>query len=102
MTRAFDECFKFGPSDVRMNAPAKAAICSCDDAFTANNIGVFHYQFSDVVGMLNHVRRMTDDTRHEKFVVRNLRIGPYAPVMTVPYISGFDLITLHIHFQQCR
>jgi hypothetical protein len=40
--RALYEYFKFGPSDVRVNAPAKAAICSCDDSFTADNIGVFH------------------------------------------------------------
>jgi hypothetical protein len=85
-----------------MNAPTKAAIRCRDDSFTANNIGVFHDQLGDIVGMFDHVRGMTDNTGHENFVVWKLRSGPYAPVVTVLHVGCLDLITLHIHLQQGR
>src|ERR1700737_1280050 len=63
--RPLDPCFELGPGDLRMRAPAEAAIGSGHDILSADALGETHEALRDQLGMLDGISRVADDAGHQ-------------------------------------
>src|SRR5215471_147672 len=94
---AFDERAQLGPDEVGMDAAAEAAIGAGDDVFAAGDCGVTQDPVGDELRVLDEVRGMADDTRHQHLARRQFRGLPDAPLMLVPHIGGLEGIGLRFN-----
>ena len=72
------------------DALAEAAIGAGDDVLFADQRGVLHQPLGDQLGVLDQVRRVADDARHERLAVRQLDVLPDRPIVLVARVRRLD------------
>src|SRR5271167_265627 len=81
--RALRQCLELGPSDLRVDAPAKTAIGRGDDLLAADCIGKAQDTLGDQFGVLDDVGGVADHARQDQLAVRELDVLPYLPLVLV-------------------
>src|ERR1700751_4512680 len=89
---AFGKAAQFGPGEVGMDPAAEAAIGAGDDVLAADDLGVAQDAVGDQLRVLDEVRGMADDTRHQHLARRQFGVLPYPPFMLVPHIGRLERI----------
>jgi len=85
---------EFRPSDLWMDSSTQAAVGAGNHIFAADNLCETHDPIRDEARMLDHVRRMTDHSGNENFVLRQFYFLPHAPFVLMAYIARLDRVGL--------
>src|SRR5262245_8966680 len=96
---ALDERAQLGPRDLRMAAPAEAAVGARDDALAAHALREAPDALRDELGMLHYVGRMGDHARDKDLSLGQLHVVPHRVLVLMARIRRLDEIRLRFHAQ---
>src|SRR6516165_8447374 len=96
---ARDQCFELGPGELRMDAPAEAAIGAGNDVLAPHDAGKSQDAVGDELGMLDDVGGVADDPRDQDLALGQFDVLPNSPFVRVANIARLDRERAGAHLQ---